>query len=193
MKTYSQLSVLVLALFHLAGCGMSFPVSTPELAPKNVKVRSTPIPEVERELPPGCAHDCEQGRPNCLTLSETALAEYPGELSRIYKFASSLKNGIEQDMTLGRNGKLRIGLEQSAFKALASTIAPTKSFTVRRVESDIPKLELLPNQEVPVWVMDDSELAKEWFGPLRTIEVLENRLVFDFSGNCFAFQSSKKK
>ena len=184
-------ALLLCSVIQLSSCGVG-EISGVKISPSPV-TQSTPLPEVKLTLPPGCAQDCEAGLANCLSLSESALVDYPGEMSRLFEYASGLKVGVENEMTVGKNGKLRVDFKGSSLTALAFTVKPTKNFQVRRVVSDIPKLEVLPNQTVPTWELDDASLATEWFGPLRYIEVLESRLVFDFSGNCLAFRRKTER
>lgn len=186
MNALLRISLILLSVAQLNACSVDGISGAPVVL--SPVAQSTPVPATKLVLPAGCAQDCEAGLANCLSLHESALKDYPGEMNRLFAYASDLKVGSESEMTIGKNGKLRVGFEGSSLKDLAFTVKPTKSFQIRRIESEIPKLEVLPNQTVPVWELDNAELATEWFGPLRYIEVIESRLVFDFSGNCLAFR-----
>jgi hypothetical protein len=179
MKTLLALGTLFLVSCSVDGFKITPPPANPQAATK-----ATPAAAPNVVLPEGCARDCDEGRANCLRIPESLLAGHPAEIERVSVLIKESVIGVDNFMTLGKNGRLRAEGQDGIAKAFSFTIKPTKRISYRRVESSIPKIEIVSGKDIPRWFMDTPELTTDWSGSLRTVEVVDDGLVMDFSGNC---------
>jgi hypothetical protein len=186
LTTVTKASICaVLFLYLISGCDYS---------PKNVGLLAPSAPPAEKKLdpaagvPPGCKHECLALSPNCFSFARSVFDSYPGDLDHLYSAAKALAVGENGEIALGGDGAVDLEIKMPV-RSFTFHLRPTKQIRFKRESAADLKLSILSEGDVPVLIFDDKDLAKDWFGSLRSIDFINKNPVFQFDElNCLRFE-----